>query len=171
MILIDNFKNVLMNKYATFEGRASRSEYWLFGLGFFIIFVVIGIIDYIIFGDESGLLTGMLSLLFLLPEFGLVIRRLHDIGKSGWWCLLSLIPFIGPLVLIIFYVMDSQPGTNKYGPNPKGVNTSGGSSGSTGSATYDTTATVAPTPAPSAPESTPVPDPLVHGDSNSSPTV
>ncbi len=169
MILIDNYKDVVMNKYATFTGRATRSEYWWFVLGSLIISVALSIIDSIMFDSKSGVLQPLFSLAVLVPSIAVGIRRLHDIGKSGWWILISIIPIIGWIIALIFAVTDSQPMANQYGPNPKGANTSGGSNGSTGSATYDTTATAAPAPAPSAPapESTPVPDPLVHGDSNS----
>ena len=87
--------------------------------------------------------------------------------------MIGISAFIGWIVAIGFAVTDSQPMANQYGPNPKGTNTSGGSTGSAGSAPQDTTATVAPAPtqSASASESTPVPDPLVHGDSNSSSTV
>ena len=72
---------------------------------------------------ESG--TGPLYLIytlaFLLPSIAVAIRRLHDTGRTGWWLLLALIPLIGAIVLIVFYCLDSQPGENEYGPNPKGV--------------------------------------------------
>ena len=69
--------------------------------------------------------TMFLYLIFLLasiiPSIAVQVRRLHDTGRSGWWILLSFIPLVGPIVLIVFYVMDSEAGVNKYGPNPKGV--------------------------------------------------
>ena len=61
------------------------------------------------------------ALALLVPSIALAVRRLHDIGKSGWWYLIALIPLIGLLVLLYFFVLDSQPGSNQYGPNPKGL--------------------------------------------------
>lgn len=66
-----------------------------------------------------GFLTSIYSLAILIPSISVGVRRLHDTGKSGWWILLNLVPFIGWLVLIAFYVTDSDAGSNKYGPNPK----------------------------------------------------
>ena len=60
-------------------------------------------------------------LAILLPSINVSVRRLHDTGRSGWWLLLNFVPIIGPLVVTIFMLLDSQPGTNKYGPNPKGI--------------------------------------------------
>ncbi len=64
-------------------------------------------------------LLGIYSLATLIPSLAVGIRRLHDTGKSGWWIFISLIPFVGPIILLIFLVKDSDPGTNLYGPNPK----------------------------------------------------
>jgi uncharacterized membrane protein YhaH (DUF805 family) len=149
MILIDNFKNVLTNKYATFDGRASRSEYWWFVLATFIISIVLGIIDGFVFGQKLDILQTLFSLAVLVPCIAIAVRRLHDIGKSGWWILIGLIPLIGWIIALIFAVTDSNPGTNAYGPNPKGVNTTGGASAAPSAA------------APAQPVS--VPDPLIHG--------
>lgn len=99
------------SKYATFEGRARRSEFWRWVL-FAIIMGVLGFIP---------ILGWIISLIMLLPNLAVAVRRLHDTGRSGWWWFLCLIPLIGAIVLIIFYVQDSQPGDNAYGPNPKGV--------------------------------------------------
>ena len=66
-----------------------------------------------------GLLQGLYSLAILLPSLAVTVRRLHDTGRTGWWVLISLVPVIGGLILLIFMVLDSEPGTNQYGPNPK----------------------------------------------------
>ena len=71
------------------------------------------------FADALKFLPGLWSLAILLPGLAVAIRRLHDIGKSGWFVLLALIPIVGSIILIVFYVKDSEPGENKYGPNPK----------------------------------------------------
>ena len=108
----------VLKKYATFTGRATRSEYWYFILFNMIIGIILMILDKI-FGT-TGLLNGIYSLAVLIPTLAVGARRLHDIGKSGWWQLLNLIPLIGPIVLFVWFVTDSKE-DNKYGPNPKTV--------------------------------------------------
>ena len=114
------FLDVLTNKYADFEGRATRSEYW-----FYILFQILSyliLIPIIFLLGPRGLLIGVLlyfilAIAYFLPSLAVAVRRLHDAGKSGLWFLLALIPG-GGLVLIIFFCLDSQPFTNKWGPNP-----------------------------------------------------
>ncbi|MNZ89121.1 Inner membrane protein YhaI [compost metagenome] len=72
--------------------------------------------DYII---GATILAGLYSLAILLPSLALVVRRLHDTGRSGWWVLIGFIPLIGFIVLLVFMCTDSDPDTNQYGPNPK----------------------------------------------------
>ena len=105
----------VLKKYADFNGRARRKEFWMFFLFNLIVAIVLGVIDSVIGIPVLGLIY---SLGVLLPSLAVGARRLHDTGKSGWWLLLGLIPLVG-LVLIIFWVMDSNPGDNQYGPNPK----------------------------------------------------
>jgi uncharacterized membrane protein YhaH (DUF805 family) len=108
----------VLKKYADFSGRARRKEFWMFALINFIIAIVLSVVDSMIGMPVLGLIY---SLGVLLPGLAVGARRLHDIGKSGWWLLIGLVPFIGIIVLIIFFVMDSNPGDNQYGPNPKGA--------------------------------------------------
>ena len=91
-----------LSKYATFSGRASRSEYWYFALFTFLL----GLIP--ILGYVAGLA-------FLIPDLAVAVRRLHDIGKSGWWYLICLVPLVGAIVLLIFFCQPGQPGANEYG--------------------------------------------------------
>jgi uncharacterized membrane protein YhaH (DUF805 family) len=70
-------------------------------------------------GGLTDVVSGLYTLVVFVPSLALSVRRLHDIGKSGWWMLISLIPLVGPLIVLFFMVKDSQPGTNEYGPNPK----------------------------------------------------
>jgi len=104
-------------KYATFSGRASRSEFWWFFLGTFIVNVVINIL-----GRVSTTIGVVLSIVFFLativPILAVAARRLHDSGKSAWFLLLYLIPFIGWIVLLIFYLLPSDPKANAHGAPP-----------------------------------------------------
>jgi uncharacterized membrane protein YhaH (DUF805 family) len=108
----------VLKNYATFSGRARRKEFWMFALINFVIMVILSALDMAL---GIGLLSGLYALGVLLPSLAVGARRLHDIGKTGWWQLIGLVPLIGLLVLIIFFVMDSNPGDNQYGPNPKGA--------------------------------------------------
>lgn len=116
----------VLKKYTEFGGRARRKEYWFFVLFNMIVAIVLGVIDgalglYMIEQEEAqvGLLGGIYSFAVLLPSLAVSVRRLHDTDRSGWWILIALIPVIGAIVLIIFMVLDSQPGSNRFGPNPK----------------------------------------------------
>jgi uncharacterized membrane protein YhaH (DUF805 family) len=100
-------------KYTDFTGRASRPEYWWFILAYAIIAVVAGLLHRFVYI--------VVVLVFVLPLLAVGARRLHDIGKSGWFLLLSLIPVVGGLVLLYFMVQPSQPEINAYGPPPTGL--------------------------------------------------
>ena len=110
-----------LKKYAEFSGRARRTEYWMFTLVNVVIAMVLGVIEGILGGP--GILGAIYGLAMLLPSLAVTIRRLHDTGRSGWLCLIALIPVVGAIVLLVFLVLDSQPGPNEYGPNPKEVST------------------------------------------------
>jgi uncharacterized membrane protein YhaH (DUF805 family) len=115
-----------LKKYATFSGRACRSEYWYFFLFYLLISVVLTLMDGILGADThqgGGLLSGLFALGTLLPAIGVGVRRLHDIGRSGWWLLIGLVPLLGGLVLLWFAVKDSDPGDNAYGTHPKPAGT------------------------------------------------
>ena len=107
-----------LKQYVDFSGRAQRMEFWMFVLINFIIALVLAVIDSMITG---GLLYGLYILAVFLPYLAVGVRRLHDTGRSGWWLLIGLIPLIGIIILIVFWVADSQPGDNAFGPNPKAV--------------------------------------------------
>lgn len=125
------FLDTLKNSYAKFDGRASRSEFWYFALFAFIGSFIFALIDAVVINPmlgvtsaqtgQGGFLQVIFALLILVPYIAVAIRRLHDIGKSGWWYLLAFIPIVGLLVLLYFFVLDSQPGSNQYGDNPKGM--------------------------------------------------
>jgi uncharacterized membrane protein YhaH (DUF805 family) len=123
------FTEALTRKYATFEGRARRKEYWYFVLFYVLAIVALAIVDEMIgtFSEEAeiGLLSGLFVLATFIPSLAVTVRRLHDTDRSGWWILINLIPIIGAIVLLVFTVLDSQPGENRFGANPKGVMGSG----------------------------------------------
>jgi len=122
-----NYYLSVLKKYAEFSGRSQRAEYWYFVLFNIIIVFVLGFIDGIIgtFDPVSGygLISGLYTLAVLIPAIAVGVRRLHDVGKSGWMLLIGLIPLIGFIWLIILMVTDSNPVNNKYGPNPKWIKT------------------------------------------------
>ena len=118
-----NWFLLALKKYTVFSGRAQRAEYWYFVLFYVLISIGLSMIDGVVgtFDQETevGLLSGLFSLATLLPSIAVGARRLHDTGRSGWWLLIGFIPVIGAIVLIVFFVQDSTPGDNVYGPNPK----------------------------------------------------
>lgn len=115
-------KSVYSN-YVGFSGRAPRAEYWYYTLFYIIVSLVLSGIDTAL-GLVIAEIIGVLSLLFmlasLLPGIAVGIRRLHDIGKSGWWLLIVFVPLIGAIVLIVWFATNSQSGSNAYGPHPYG---------------------------------------------------
>jgi uncharacterized membrane protein YhaH (DUF805 family) len=125
MSFVDAIKTVL-SKYVTFSGRARRSEYWFWALGLVIASAVANIIDRGLGTDPGrvGILAGLLGLATLLPNLAVVVRRLHDTSRSGWWILIGLIPLVGIIILIVFLAQDSH-GDNQYGPSPKAVGQGG----------------------------------------------
>ena len=110
-------------KYAQFEGRARRSEYWLWQLviGVFIVGVVLSYVTMAAHeGGPINIVFGLVLLGSVIPSFAVNVRRLHDIDKSGFWLFIFLIPLLGAVVLFIFHLMDGTPGPNRYGEDPKG---------------------------------------------------
>jgi len=124
------FIDIIKNKYAQFSGRASRSEFWYFALFYVILAFIVVLIDTLVINPmlgetasesaQGGILQLVVALALLIPSISIAIRRLHDIGKSGWWLLIPLVPVIGTLVLLYFYIVDSESGSNRFGTNPKG---------------------------------------------------
>lgn len=117
-----------LSNYATFSGRASRPAYWWWVLSVLLVMLVLNLLDAFVvasllgFGagaeDAGQPLSFLASLALILPNIAVGVRRLHDTGRSGWWILLALIPLIGILVLIYFYIQPSEEGENAYGPQP-----------------------------------------------------
>ena len=114
-----------LKKYAVFSGRARRKEYWYFVLFNIIVAIVLSLIDLLLgtFSSASniGLLSGIYGLAVIIPTLAVTVRRLHDIDRTGWWILINLIPLIGTIVLLVFEVTPGTPGSNRFGPDPKGA--------------------------------------------------
>lgn len=109
----------VLKKYSVFNGRARRKEYWMFFLFNIIFAFVTGVIDGLV--GSPGILGLLYTLAVLIPGIAVSVRRLHDTNRSGWWLLIAFVPLIGAIALLLFFVQDSTPGKNQYGPNPKGV--------------------------------------------------
>ena len=114
-----------LKKYAVFNGRSRRREYWVFSLCNLMVFVVFVVIQGLRLGMAAELAMAVSETRFflavLIPALAVAVRRLHDTGRSGWWLLIGFVPIVGLVVLIVFLVLDSQTGENQYGPNPKGI--------------------------------------------------
>lgn len=106
-------------KYAVFDGRARRKEFWFFALFNLIVSLIIKSVEEPM--GMTGMLSGVYVLATFIPVIALSVRRLHDTGRSGWWILINAIPVAGWIAYIIFAFTDSSAGENQYGPNPKGV--------------------------------------------------
>ncbi len=117
MSAFNYYKEAFTKKFADFNGRARRSEFWYFTLFNTIVAVVLNLIDGV---TGMPILGGIYSLAALIPGIAVGVRRLHDTGKSGWWYLIAF-TIIGIIPLIVFWAMDSTSGSNKFGANPKGI--------------------------------------------------
>ncbi|MFF0469908.1 DUF805 domain-containing protein [Micromonospora zamorensis] len=114
----------VFSQYVGFAGRARRSEYWWFALFAVIVSIVAAILDSALgLTFENGSTTGFIGLVvnlaLLLPTLAVAVRRLHDTDRTGWWVLIGLVPLVGAIVLIVFFVSDSTHGANRFGPSPK----------------------------------------------------
>jgi len=118
-----NWYLAVLKKYAVFDGRARRKEYWFFVLFNIIFALVLAFIDGMVgtFDPESGygVLSGIYGLAVFIPGIAVSIRRLHDTDRSGWWILICFIPLIGAIWLLVLFVLDGTAGQNQYGPDPK----------------------------------------------------
>ncbi|MBR5940399.1 MAG: DUF805 domain-containing protein [Neisseriaceae bacterium] len=109
MSFVEAIKTCL-NKYATFDDRAMRSEYWWFQLFIFLVCLALSIFTPLLF---------LFAVAQFLPNIAVSVRRMHDTGKSGWWVLLAIIPWIGGIIFAILCIIDTQPQDNQYGTNLK----------------------------------------------------
>lgn len=118
-------------KYVTFSGRASRSEFWWFTLFIVIASIIFGILDGILVGFDSlySPFSNLFSLATFLPGLAVTARRLHDVDRTAWWLLLILVPIVGWLVLLYWEVQKGTTGPNQYGNDPLGDTPDGGDDG------------------------------------------
>lgn len=120
-------------KYAQFNGRADRKEFWYFVLFYIVVMAILSILDGMLFGgaqtysgdnglsySSSGPLAAVFGIGSFIPFLAAAVRRLHDTGKTGWWILLGLIPLIGTIILIVFYAQKGQAEANAHGEPPQG---------------------------------------------------
>ena len=108
----------VFSKFATFTGRARRPEFWWFSLFSFVSNIAISFVEFVALGywGEYSFISTLYSFALLIPSLAVGARRLHDIGKSGWWQLIALIPLIGWIILIIWFAKKGDEGANAYGP-------------------------------------------------------
>ena len=113
----------VLSKFATFSGRARRSEYWWFVAFSVVVLIIALVIDNAaglkIEGQQIGWVYSVVALLLFIPSIAVTVRRLHDTGRSGWWWFLSLLCGIGAIILFVFCLMEGTRGPNEYGPDPK----------------------------------------------------
>ena len=121
------YLDILTNKYADFNGRARRKEYWMWTLYYTIVLLFAMVLDNVLglnfelFGQDLGYGWHYITVAIthLIPGLGIVIRRLHDVGKSGWFYLIILIPLIGFIWVLVLFCTDGVKEDNKWGSNPK----------------------------------------------------
>jgi uncharacterized membrane protein YhaH (DUF805 family) len=128
-----------LRRYADFSGRSRRKEYWMFTLFILLVYAVLGTLIamggvFSSMGDPGATpqigmlgwigigLLGIFALGIFIPALAVIVRRLHDQDKSGWFILLQFIPYIGGIVLLVFMCIDGTKGENRFGPDPKGEN-------------------------------------------------
>ena len=116
----------VLKQYADFSGRARRTEYWMFTLFNVIIIFALALVMTAGIAAGSSFLSviGIVlyygyALAIIVPSLAVGVRRLHDIGKSGWYYFIGFIPLVGAIILLVWFCQDSQAGENEYGPNPK----------------------------------------------------
>lgn len=114
----------VFSKYATFSGRARRSEYWYWVLFVFLVTLLALVLDSVLKiriaeGSPYGWISVVVALALLIPGIAVTVRRLHDTDRSGWWYLLSFLCGVGAIIVLVFCLIDGTPGPNKYGDSPK----------------------------------------------------
>jgi uncharacterized membrane protein YhaH (DUF805 family) len=122
MSVTQSIRQTFVTKYASFSGRAGRSEYW-YSVLFMLVVLGLSVLGDTAIGAASGtsipMLTLVSSLALVLPSLAVTVRRLHDIGRTGWWWFFGFVPFIGWLVLFVYSVLPGTASANRYGPAPR----------------------------------------------------
>lgn len=120
-----NWYLLVLKRYAEFSGRSRRKEYWMFVLFHIIFIIAAALLDNLLGLAFDGIGYGIIYIFYalatLIPGLAVTVRRLHDIGKSGWMILVSLIPIVGSIWLLVLMATEGEASTNNYGPNPKQV--------------------------------------------------
>jgi uncharacterized membrane protein YhaH (DUF805 family) len=106
----------VIKQYANFRGRAKRLEYWSFVFVNLLVAIFFYVADQELIHDQFPVFFSLYNLAILLPSMAVSVRRLHDIGRAGWWLLIMLIPLVGPLVMVTLMALPGQTNDNKYGP-------------------------------------------------------
>ena len=118
------YLKVVRDNYANFKGRARRKEYWMFVLINTLITIPLYLIALYLMSQQDSFVGMIVYLIYglaiFIPSLAVIVRRLHDIGKSGWWMLISFIPIIGGIWLLVLLVTEGDKGNNQYGSDPKG---------------------------------------------------
>jgi uncharacterized membrane protein YhaH (DUF805 family) len=117
--IIENFKDIIINKYAQFNGRANKTEFWQYVLVYFLISIALSLLMSIFGGVKIlrvlfMILNVIVMLALIIPSLAVSVRRMHDIGKAGGWILVNLIPLIGLIWFILLAIKDSEPGANRF---------------------------------------------------------
>ena len=124
------YLKVMKENFSNFSGRARRKEYWMFTLIYMIVIIIAMVLDGALglgfdmgYGVTApyGWIYSIVGLVHLIPAWGVLVRRLHDVGKSGWFMLISLVPIIGGIWLLVLLCTDGDSSENAYGPSPKSV--------------------------------------------------
>ena len=109
----------LVKHYADFSGRANRKQFWLYALWLCVAYIVIGILSAAL-GEKAGnAVIVLVWLALIVPNLAMIVRRLHDTDRSGWWILIGLLPLIGGLILFVFDLLPGPPGENRFGSQPQ----------------------------------------------------
>lgn len=113
-----------LRRYADFNGRSRRKEYWMFLLGVFLAVIVLSVVEGVLglsgsVGGVYGPLTTLLLLAIIVPSIAVQVRRFHDQDKSGWFVLLNFIPFVGGIIVLVMMCLEGTAGDNRFGPDPK----------------------------------------------------
>lgn len=104
-----------LTKYAEFNGRSRRQEYWLFFLFSILVNLAVNIIDA---AFSTGIVSALVGLALIVPYIAVLVRRLHDTDRTGWWALLILLPVLGTLILLVFCLLKGTDGANRFGQDP-----------------------------------------------------